>query len=131
MFSNKQALVTLIGTCTKDPEAKTTSNGKNVTRLSLVTEHGWGDKRTSTFWNVDVWGKPGEFVAKDVTKGQDVVVMGEIYERTYESQGVEKRIIQVDAREVSYVRKPKAEGATATQAPAPAAQSTSSDDDWG
>lgn len=127
MFSNKQALVTLIGTCTKDPEAKTTSNGKNVTRLSLVTEHGWGDKRTSTFWNVDVWGKPGEFVAKDVTKGQDVVVMGEIYERTYESQGVEKRIIQVDAREVSYVREPKGE-AQPTQAAKPAAQSSSSDE---
>lgn len=130
MFSNKSATVILIGTCTKDPEVKTFGD-KSVTRISMVTEHGWGDKRTSTFWNVDVWGKAGEFVAKDVTKGQDIVVTGEIYERKYESQGVEKKVMQVDARDVSYVRKPKAEGESAPDtASKPAAAATSSSDGW-
>ena len=78
------ALITLDGRAGRDPELKITSNGKAVTRLSVVTngrkkdEAGeWIDTDT-TWWNITYFGAVAEAVAEQVTKGDRVIITGRV-----------------------------------------------------
>lgn len=128
---NAFAIATIAGNCATDPKTRTvtTKNGEKVVcSLYIATDYGWGERRVTTFWNVEVWGKDGEFAAQDLKKGDFVTVTGPIYERKYESGGIEKKALQVEATSIAYERKKGEGGQTATQAPPPAAQSGGSND---
>lgn len=121
-FSSTFAKIEIVGNAGRDAESRNV-NGKTLTKFSVAADHGWGDKRSTTFFNVTCFGKTAEFAAQDIKKGMPVVVVGEIYERKYEKDGVERRIFEVDADSVTWVRPPRTEGT-------PAAPKTD-DDDWG
>lgn len=44
--------------------------------FSVATDSGWGEKKTTIWENVSVFGKQAEFVLKYAQKGQLVFVMG-------------------------------------------------------
>jgi single-strand DNA-binding protein len=73
---------------TRDPELRSTADGKSVTRLSLAVtprrreQSGWVDG-TTTFLDATVWGPQAENVATSLHKGDRVIVTGRVETRIY------------------------------------------------
>ena len=63
-----------VGRLTKDPETKETSGGM-IAKFSVACDNDDRDK-TTTFLNCTVFGKQAEFVAKYLTKGRLVEIVG-------------------------------------------------------
>jgi single-strand DNA-binding protein len=85
----------------RDPETKTVGND-SVTKLSVASDHGWGEKKTTTWVNVDIWGKRGEACQRFLKKGSEVVVRGEVYTREYEKDGQKRTSLECRADVVDF-----------------------------
>lgn len=83
--------IILSGNLTRDPELKSLQSGTAVCNLGLANNtrrkngDAWEDK--PNFFNVTVWSGMGEWVAKNLSKGDRVVVEGRIEWRQYEKDG--------------------------------------------
>lgn len=80
---------TIIGNLTRDPEAKTTTQGANVTTFSVATNMRWttqgGEKKESTeYHNVVTWRRLAEICAQYLTKGSKVYVEGRLQTRSWD-----------------------------------------------
>jgi single-strand DNA-binding protein len=90
--------VNFSGNLTADPELRFTTSGKAVTKLRVAVQSrrpkadgtGWEDG-PATFHNVTVWGTPAEHAAESLTRGDRVVVIGRMEQRTYQTDGGEQR----------------------------------------
>lgn len=98
--------ITAIGRLTAPPEARFTASGVPVTSFTIA----WNERRKSAsgewedgpahYLDVSAWRHLGESCA-ELTKGQRVVVVGELKSRTWETRESEKRTgWHVDAEEV-------------------------------
>ena len=86
---NKMSLNKWIGhgNVGKDPEVKTIGESK-VAKFSMATnktfKNSSGEKETKTEWHsIILWGKLAELAEKYVTKGSQLIVVGEITYRSY------------------------------------------------
>lgn len=96
------ARVTMDGNLTRNPELKFNSGGKAVANLGIAVEHrSQAEKKPVSFFNIVAWGELGEHVAASLTKGQHVVVTGQLRQRSYESNGEKKSVVEIWADEVS------------------------------
>jgi single-strand DNA-binding protein len=73
---------------TRDPELRSTADGKSVARLSLAVtprrrEQGSWVDGTTTFLDATVWADQAENVAKSLHKGDRVIVIGRVETRIY------------------------------------------------
>ena len=87
---NKAILVGHVG---KDPEIRSTSSGDTVASFSLATNSGYGEKKTTDWHNVTVFGKPADFVRNYVKKGAQLYVEGPIRTRSYDDKSGNKKYI--------------------------------------
>ncbi len=83
--------VTLIGRLTRDPEMRTTPNGKNVTSFSLATGRTWRDQQgnqqeATEFHNIIAWEKQAELVQQYMSKGRQVYIEGRLQTRSWEGK---------------------------------------------
>lgn len=79
--------VTLTGRLVKDVElAFTSGKGTAVAKFTIAVDDGFGDKKTTDFIPVVVWGKSGEAVANYCSKGSKVLVNGKIKTRNFEGK---------------------------------------------
>ena len=61
---------------------------------------GWKDG-PSTFWRCSLWDATAENMAESLSKGMRVIVVGEVAQRSYETNAGEKRtVMEVTATEV-------------------------------
>ncbi|MBU0766273.1 single-stranded DNA-binding protein [Patescibacteria group bacterium] len=87
----------IIGNITRDPELRTTTNGKQVLSIGVATNERWKDKSSGEtkerveFHNVVVWGELAEEINKSVKKGQRLFVSGRVQTRSWETQQGNKR----------------------------------------
>lgn len=86
----------IIGNVTRDPEAKTTTTGKNVTNFGVATNHSWTDasgqkQDKAEFHNIVAWGKLGEICSQFLGKGRKVFIEGRIETREWDAQDGTKR----------------------------------------
>lgn len=127
------AEVKIAGNITADPELKFTPNGHarlsmgvavNKRTLNKETNQ-WEDGDTS-FFNVVFWRDLAEHAAEILEKGSAVIVTGRLEQRTWETDGGDKRsIVEVVADKVGldlwgvseYKRRRKGDGQAAKQAP--------------
>lgn len=92
-------VVTLVGNLVTEPELRFTASGKAVLSTRMVTKDRskddggeWHDK-DATYYSVTVWDKVAEQVAEaSLTPGQEVVVVGKLHNREYETKEGEKRM---------------------------------------
>lgn len=98
-----EAHVTLVGHLARDPELSYTPSNMAICRLSIATESGYKDKKTTTWWRVTIFGKQAETSAKFLTKGKPVMVRGEPKLREYEKDGVKKQSLEVDADRITFL----------------------------
>jgi single-strand DNA-binding protein len=87
--------VQLIGNLGKDPETRFTPSGKKVCNFSIAVNRRWksgeGEIKESTDWfNVEAWGRLGEFCQEYLGKGRLVYIEGRLHTDRYE-QGSETR----------------------------------------
>jgi single-strand DNA-binding protein len=90
-------VVTLVGNVVRAPEIRFTTGGKAWASFSLVTKDRvedageWRDKDV-TFYGVTVWEKQAEMLAEcDLQPGTEVIVVGKMHLREYETAEGEKR----------------------------------------
>lgn len=81
--------VQLIGNLTRDPEVRYTTgdNPMAICRFGIAVNEGYGDKKTTNFLNIVVFGKSGENCEKHLKKGSKVAVNGKIKTGSYEKDG--------------------------------------------
>jgi single-strand DNA-binding protein len=99
--------VTLVGNVTRDPEMRFLNSGVGIATFGVAVskrrknEAGqWEDGETE-FYDVVAWRELGENVAESITKGQRVVVVGRLSQRSWETDDGQKRSkIEVVADEV-------------------------------
>ena len=88
--------VQIIGRLGSEPEAKTISSGKTVTRFNVATSEFWvdrdGQKQERTEWHkVVVWNELAVNCERFLKKGLLVYVEGRIQTRSWETDQGEKR----------------------------------------
>lgn len=129
--------VILMGRLTRDPEFKQTTSGVSVCRFSMAINRQFANKETgereTDFVECDAWRSTAEFVARYFTKGNMILVEGELRNNNYtDNNGVKHYGMRVLVNSVSFCESKKSDGdQTEAQQPpqrtAPAAQPPASD----
>ncbi len=79
------AQIQFVGRLGRDPESRTV--GANaVTSLAVAVDVGFGDKRSTVWYDVSVWGKQGEAAKQNLAKGAQVFIAGEHEPREYQGK---------------------------------------------
>lgn len=87
--------VCLSGNLTRDPELKTLGSGTSVCEVGLAVNErvkqgdDWVDR--PNFFDITVWGKIGEWVAKNMSKGDGLAVEGRLRFESWETEDGSKR----------------------------------------
>ncbi|MFZ4506594.1 MAG: single-stranded DNA-binding protein [Fimbriimonas sp.] len=107
--------VVLIGRLTRDPELRTTPNGKNVAKFGLAVNKKFKPQDGSPdadFFNITAWGQTADFVSNYLTKGRMVAVEGRIETRKYtDSNGVNREAFDIVVDNVQSLDRPRDEQA--------------------
>jgi len=113
--------VQLIGRLGKDPEARFTPTGKQVTHFSLAVSNRWkssGEVKETTEWvNIEAWGRLGEVCRDYLHKGSLVYLEGRLKTDKYEDKGGEtKYYTKVVALSIQFLdKKPEEEPVAAVE----------------
>lgn len=115
----------IIGRLTRDPEARTTPGGQQVTTFSVATGFQWKDKsgqkkENTEFHNVVTWNKLAEICAQYLKKGMQVYIEGRLQTRNWEGKdGVKRYTTEIIATDMMMLGSKASNQATANSAPAP------------
>lgn len=91
----------LIGNLTKDPEIRTTPNGKTVCNFDIAVNDRQGN---ATYFRVSAWEKQGENCQRYLSKGKKVSVIGPVSARAYTDRNGNANVsIEVAANEVEFL----------------------------
>lgn len=93
-----EIIVPIVGNLTADPELRFTQNGLAVANFTIASSprifdrqsNEWTDGPT-TFIRCTVWREHAENVAKSLHKGNNVIALGRLAQRDYETKEGEKR----------------------------------------
>ena len=95
-------LIVIKGRLTNLPEMKYTPNGVAVTTFNVAVNRSY-NKEEVDFFTVVAWRNTAEFVAKYFEKGQEILVRGEMQQRSYEDKDGNKRYVwEVKADNVEF-----------------------------
>lgn len=107
----------LIGNLTKDPETRTTPNGKTVCNFDLAVNDRQGN---ATYFRISAWEKQGENCQRYLSKGKKVMVTGPVSARAYTDRNGKASVsIEVTANEVEFLSPANAGAAPTYPAPTP------------
>jgi len=88
---------TILGRLTRDPEVRTTPNGRSVASLAIATNRVWVNQNTGTkeekveFHNCVLWGKLAEIAGQYLSKGRRIYVEGRLETRDWTGNDGVKR----------------------------------------
>lgn len=99
--------VILVGRLTRDAELKYTNAGTALCKFSIAVNRKkkTGDQWTEevSYFDVNIWGKHGEAVHQYLTKGQQVVVMGELRQNRWEQDGYARSKVEITAENIQLI----------------------------
>lgn len=99
--------IILRGRLTKDVEIKQTTTGKSIANFSLAVNRKFKNQQgeyETDFFNIQIWGKLGELCSQYLSKGKDVLVVGEMqFEKYTDKDGNNRQYPRVDASEVEFL----------------------------
>ena len=75
--------ITIAGRCTKDAEVRRTQDGTEVAGFSVAVDDGFGQNKSTLFFDCSIWGKRADKLAPMLTKGKQVTVSGDLGQREY------------------------------------------------
>ena len=113
--------VTVSGNLTREPELRNLDSGQSVCSIRIAhndrrkdASGDWTD--VAQYFDVTIWGGVGEYIAKNVSKGQKVVVSGRLKWREWGEQGSKRQAVDIAADSVIPIA--RASGASADRATA-------------
>ena len=113
--------IAIMGRLTKDPELRTTPNGKKVTSFTVASERSYvkaGAERQVDWIDVVAWGQTAEFVCKYFNKGKLIVLDGSLQTRSYtDREGRNHKAYEVIASHVYFSEAQKREHDDFSQIP--------------
>jgi single-strand DNA-binding protein len=99
--------ITLVGNITREPELRFTPSGQPKANFGIAVNRRWQNRQTNeweeavSFFNIVAWGSLGENASESLQKGSRVLVTGRLEQRSWETEGGEKRsIVEVVADEI-------------------------------
>jgi len=94
-------------TCTRDAEVRFIPSGQAVLTVNVANNQGFGDKQTTLFIRVQLWGKRAEGQLKDfLLKGTKIFISGELTQSSYTgNDGVAKTSLELNANIIELVSK--------------------------
>ena len=105
--------VILTGNLAKDVEVRYTQSGKAVTRMTVAVNQGYGDKKTTDFFNLVAWDKTAEHCGKYLSKGSKVLVEGTLKNNNYEDKnGVKRYDVEVIVGSIEFIGSKKKAAST-------------------
>lgn len=112
--------ITVAGQLGRDAEVRYLPNGDAVANFSVADSQ--GKDKTTIWWNCQLFGKRAESLSQYLLKGQSVTVSGNITQRTYQKDGVDKTAMEIRVSDVALQggRKDDAAPAPRQAAPRPA-----------
>lgn len=100
--------VTIVGNVTRDPEIRYTPSGASKVSFGIAVNRRWQNRQTqeweeqTSFFDVVCWAQLAENVAESVVKGTRVVVTGRLEQRSWETDGGDKRSkVEIVADEIA------------------------------
>jgi len=94
-------LITVAGRVGQAREIKEVG-GTSVLNFSVATDVGFGDRKTTIWFDCAIWGKRAESLAPYITKGTPVTVTGEGGEREFDGKdGTTKHQITIRVADVA------------------------------
>lgn len=93
--------ITIAGRLGKDAELRSTQGGTQVCRFSVATDSKRNGEKTTTWFDVGIFGKRGEALCSHLRKGTVVCVVGDLDARTYEKNGETRMALGVVASEIT------------------------------
>lgn len=97
--------VMLNGRLVGDPELKATKSGDKYTKFRLAVERNFlqNGKRECDFIDVVAWRTTAEIVTKHFTKGDGIIVVGELRTREYsDKDGNKRKVVEVVASGINF-----------------------------
>lgn len=107
----------LIGNLTKEPEVRTTQNGKTVCSFTVAANRRRKveGQPEADFFRVSAWGKLGENCGKYLAKGKKVSVVGSVSVDTYTgNDGTTRASMEVFAEDVEFLSAGQGNGSAQT-----------------
>lgn len=102
-----ETMITVVGTLVADPELRFTSSGAAVASFRIASTPRTFDKATnqwtdgeSLFLGCSVWRQYAENVAESLSKGMQVIVLGRLKQRSYEKDGQQRTVVELDVEDV-------------------------------
>ncbi|WP_163512421.1 single-stranded DNA-binding protein [Fodinicola acaciae] len=100
--------ITIVGTLTGDPEQRFTTSGIAVANFTVASndrrynkESGQWEDGDATFLRCSIWRDYAEHVTESLARGQRVIVVGQLRQRSYETtEGDKRTVVEVDVREI-------------------------------
>jgi single-strand DNA-binding protein len=116
--------LTVSGNLTRDPELRNLPSGQSICSIRIAHNERYKDaadtwQDRAAYFDVTIWGGLGEWISKNVSSGEKVVVAGRLRWREWETKDKDKRQA-VDITADSVIPIPRA-------ADAPAATDAASD----
>lgn len=97
----------MIGRLAKDPEVRVTTTGKSVASFTLATDRNWKDangQKVADFHNIVLWGKLAELAGQYLHKGDQMSLVGEIQNRSYDDKtGTKRYITEIVGSEIHFL----------------------------
>ena len=114
------------GVLGRDPESRSTPNGVKVVTFSVAVEKGFGDKASTSWFNVVAFDKNADFAEKYLKKGKSVIVSGDLQIKSWDDKqtGAKRQSTEVIARSIDFADTGTRSEGTTRQTPAPRQQAT-------
>lgn len=78
--------ITIAGTVGKDAEQRRTQSGDAVLGWSVAVDDGYGEKKSTIWFDCSLWGKRGDTLSQFIKKGTKVAVSGELGTRIHDGK---------------------------------------------
>ena len=102
--------ITIVGNLGRDPEMRYTASGVPVTNFSVAVSKRWtsqdGQRQEKTTWfRVAAWRQQAELASQYLTKGQKVLVVGELEDPQLwtDRDGNQRASLEVTARDIRFL----------------------------
>ncbi len=90
-----ETVITVVGNLTGDLELRSTQAGRSVANFTVAStarvydraRNEWVDAEDTLFLRCTLWGKYADHAAASLRKGQQVIVVGNLTQRSYEVDG--------------------------------------------
>lgn len=109
--------IVVMGRLTRNPELRYTNSGTPVASFTLAVDRDFKSEkgeRGVDFIDIVSWGKSGEFVAKNFTKGQQAVVDGRLQIRDWtDNEGNKRKAAEIVSNSVYFTGSKKQESGNA------------------